>query len=183
MARQKKKEQASEQKKTEQKKSGRSYRYVFLVLILIVFAAALFYVYRSYRTTPTSFSTFKSNFNSAQRVAIYVNGFNQTALVSTVDCSTTIISTIIASPVSHRNSSTIDYYVLNQTSCLYHRLGSGTNNYTNLNLSDCLNSANAEPSIFLNYSITNTTIIRPTQLYIAGDQKYLRECGIAPELA
>jgi hypothetical protein len=131
----------------------------------------------------TPFNTFKSNFNSAKRVAIYTTAYNGSQISSALGCSTAIIEEITGNPAIHRNSSTIDFFVLNQTSCVFeHGVGGIITNYTYNSTANCLSSAKGEPSIFVNYSKTNSTVINPLSLYFSGNEQFLAICGIASEL-
>ena len=132
----------------------------------------------------TNFNTFRNNFNSAPRVEIFITAYNGTVLSGTAGCATAIIEEIVASKTNHRNSTTIDFNIINQTSCV-RESGLGTRaNYTNSTLQDCLNYINNYPTIYINYSSTaNTTIIRPKYLYISGSSLFLRECGVASEIS
>ena len=91
-----------------------------LAFIAIV-VASYFIVSGLYsNSNPTgSFSTFRSNFYYAPRVAIYATAYNGTVMSGTVGCATAIIENIVASTQAHRNSSTIDFFIINQTKCTY----------------------------------------------------------------
>lgn len=152
-----------------------------IVVVIVVIAGAAVYGLNS--TKPTDFSTFRSNFNSASRVGIYTTGYNGTALSSTIGCATAVIESIVGSQTYHRNASTIDLFVLNQTDCVFENGISGTvGNYTFNSIGNCLNVSKAEPSIFINYSQVNSTVIRPKALYISGDEQFLGLCGVATEI-
>lgn len=153
-----------------------------IVIVILVIAGGL--VYGVNQSQPTSFATFKSNFNGAKDVAILVTADNGTALSATVGCATTLIASIVGESSPHRNASTIGFYVLNKTICVYSStpLGSSINNFTNSTPSQCINATAATPRIFINYSAVNSTSITPTSLYIAGNTGFLAECGVASEL-
>jgi len=158
------------------------------VVVIVIIAAAAFAIYTYYNSISgqhsASFSTFESNFNSAQRVAIFATAYNGTVLSSTVGCATAVIVQIVSSQAHHRDPGTIDYYVINQTSCVYAAggLGKPTSNYTTTSLQNCLNVTGTEPTIYINYTATNSTIIRPEYFYTSGNSAYLAQCGIANEL-
>ncbi|EQD67411.1 hypothetical protein B2A_00768, partial [mine drainage metagenome] len=69
-------------------------------------------------------------------------------------------------------------------SCIYRQgaLGTLISNYTNTTRAACLGYGKSMPSIFINYSTANSTVIKPTQLYFTGDAKFLDECGIAYQI-
>lgn len=167
------------------------FRAKYLVAIIIVVAiigAAIFAGSFINQNQGGSFNTFKSNFNAAPRVAITVTAYNGTVLSGTVGCATAIIIQIASSQQNHRNISTIDFNeIANQTSCIMVRgfSGNGPNpNFTITSVQNCINITNAEPSIYINYSSSsNTTIIKPRLLYIAGTSTFLRQCGVASEIS
>ena len=171
------------QKEEEKHKSANTYIIVAAIVFIVVAAAVYELVGIVFKSnTSGSFGTFKSNFNSAQRVAIYATAYNGTVLSSTVGCATMIIENIVGSSQTHRNASTIDLFIINETRCTYTMgLGLGSNG-TETSLSDCLNRGSSEPTIYLNYSLTNTTVIKPNYLYTSGDRLFLNECGIATEI-
>ena len=179
-------------KKKEAKASGSTaketntkpaYLVAAIVVFIAVVAVSYLLVSKFYTGTnpSSSFSAFKSNFDSAPRVAIYATTYNGTVMSGTVGCATAIIENIVASKQAHRNSSTIDFFMVNQTDCTYVS-GLGTGNGTETSISSCLNMSSPEPTIYINYSLVNTTSIKPRYLYTSGDRLFLSECGIATEL-
>ena len=157
-----------------------------VAVVIIIIAAGALLVYDNLFGSgqqSASFGTFKANFNTAPRVAIFATAYNGSILSSTVGCATAVIVQIVSSQANHRNPSTIDYYVINQTSCVYSAAGLGqpTSNYTTASVQSCLNVTRTEPTIFINYTATNSTIIRPDYLYTSGNAAYLAQCGIADE--
>jgi hypothetical protein len=153
-----------------------------IVVIAIIVAGAL--AFGLNRSPPTSISTFLSNFYSAPRVAIYTTAYNGTQISSTIGCASALIESVVGSPSHHRNASTIDFFAINGTSCTY-ELGIGgiIKNYTYNSISNCINMSRSEPSIFINYSESNSTIVKPESLYIYGNQKFLAMCGITTEIS
>lgn len=161
-------------------------KYIAAIVIVVaiigvaIFASSLF----TARQPTSDFLVFQRNFNSAPRVNIFVAAYNGTVLSSTISCGTAIIEQIVGSKANHRNASTIDLNIINQTSCIRSTgLGGSASNYTTTTLQNCLNASGTEPSIYINYSTTNTTIIRPEYLYISGDALFLRECGVASQIS
>ena len=166
------------------KPRGRAF-WAGIFIIIIMFAIAGGLVYGLNRGAPASFSTFQSNFNSAPRVAIFVTANNGTQLAATVGCATSVIQQIVASKTTHRNASTIDFYVMNATSCVYSPTGIGgqLQNYTYSTPGRCINVSTKEPSLFINYTDANTTIIKSTSLVIEGNYRFLLQCAVASEMA
>ena len=156
-----------------------------VIAIIIIFAAifsSLFYGLVAYK--PTSFKAFASNFNKANSVSIYINYTNGTDYAPELSCSNALIEELIGSVAAHKNASQINLYVLYNDSCIYRQgsLGTLISNYTNATRSECLGYGSSEPSIFINYSNVNRTIITPNKLYFTGDAKFLNECGIAYQI-
>ncbi|HIH50332.1 MAG: hypothetical protein ABSE71_05195 [Candidatus Micrarchaeaceae archaeon] len=196
MPKDKTKAPSKEQKKPAQKAVGESrsgakagmlkYAAAIIIVVVIIGAAIFAGLYAS-QNQEGSFDAFKANFNSAQRVAIVVTAYNGTVLSGTVGCATAIILQIASNPNAHRNTSTIDFGIINQSSCLEAKglLGNGPNpNYTTTSVQNCVNLTTSEPAIYINYSATmNNTVIKPRLLYIVGTSTFLRQCGIAAEIS
>lgn len=155
--------------------------FVVLIIGIAIFANSLL----TTKPSPSgSFQLFKKNFDSASRVDIFVEDPNSTVYQSTFGCASAVIIQIIANQTNHRNSSTIDFNVINQTSCIRSSgLGGSTSNYITTSLQNCLNTSRTEPALFINYSGTNSTIIGPEDMYVSGTLLFLRECGIASEIS
>ena len=164
---------------------GQSRKYLAVVgiaVVIVIIAGAVVYGLSS--TQPTDFNAFKSNFNSAGRVAIYTTGYNGIALSSTIGCATAVIESVVGSRAYHRNASTIDLFVINQTECVFENgIGGAVGNYTFNSIGNCLNVSKAEPSIFINYSPVNSTVIKPRALYVSGNEQFLGMCGVAAEIS
>ena len=189
------KEKGQESAAQRQKRQGlapsatRSRSVTFLVvsvaiIIAIVGTALLLVSYNPPGNKQTSFSTFMNNFLTSNGVAIYVSSANESAYPSAIACATALIETIEANAATHKSVSAIGFYVMNQTSCTYKPggLGSAITNYTNTTPSVCLALSTGLPRIFINYSATNSTVIKPYDLYVSGTSSFLNECGIASEI-
>ncbi len=168
------------------KKSNLAKYGIAIIIVVAIIGAAIFAGLISGQSG-SSFDTFKANFNAAPRVAILVTAYNGTVLSGTVGCATAIILQIASSAQNHRNTSTIDFDIINQSSCIETRGLSGTvpkPNYTTTSVQNCLNITQKEPTIYINYSANqNSTIIKPRYLYIAGTSTFLRECGVASQIS
>ncbi len=75
----------------------------------------------------------------------------------------------------------MDFYIIqNKTSCAYINetiaITTPNGSYVVANSTYCLSRAAEEPSIFINYSDTNSTVVTPEHVYIKGDYRYLSEC-------
>ena len=125
-----------------------------------------------------SFQTFKQNFNAAPRIAIAVTYINESSYVSEVPCFTNMLEIIGRT----RNASTIDMLIMNKTTCTYSPSGLGRSvNIKTANASSCLSIANSEPSVFLNFTMGNSTLVTPYHLYVSGNSQYFAKCSIAAE--
>ena len=173
------KKQSPRKKEAEQKAGKKQIAIlpaVIVIAIIIALAAVAYTIYSNY--TQVNFSAFKANFNSASRVAVAVTYQNVSELPSLLSCSTTLVQVIAHS----RNASTIDFFVLNSSTCTYSPTGIGhAINISSESSSSCLKIANSEPSIFLNASQSNSTTILPYHFYQYADQTYLQKCAIAVE--
>ncbi|MCL4373320.1 MAG: hypothetical protein M1360_00810 [Candidatus Marsarchaeota archaeon] len=163
-------------------KAGTGMKSVYYIIAVLVALDLLLFLYHPSAGQP--FYTFESNFHSAKSVAIYMSAYNGTVFASTEPCATSIVESIVSSSKYHRNASTINFFVLNQTACFTSAKALGiVSNYTQEPISDCLNVSKSMPSIFINYSDVNSTIITPDKLVMQGDYAFLSECGVAPALS
>lgn len=188
VSREQKKSAAKGSREVTGKPKAGALKYIAAIIIVIaIIGAAIFAGLSISQSQEGSFSTFKSNFDSAPRVAITVTAYNGTVLSGTVGCATAIILQIASSQNTHRNTSTIDFSIINQSSCLEAKglLGNGPNpNYTTTSVQNCVNLTMGEPAIYINYSAAgNTTVIKPRLLYIAGTSTFLSQCGVASEIS
>lgn len=147
---------------------------------LIALAAIIGLVY--YLLIPnvtTTFPTFLGNFRSAPRVALAVTYGNITQYGFEEPCATQIIQMIAHT----RNATTIDIFVMNKTTCYYSPSGLGhAINISTVSASTCLGYAKSEPSVYLNFSSANGTLITPYHLHVDGNAAYMNKCGIAVDL-
>lgn len=154
-------------------------RTAIIAAALIVIAFAIFYLV-FLPSLHVSFATFKGNFASAPRVAIVSTYANASAFGAESNCANKIVYVV----ANHRNASTIDYYLINQTTCTYpigglgHTLSIATNTTAN-----CMAMIGSEPALFLNFSATNSTLIQPYRLYVGGNMAYFNQCPIAVDLS
>jgi hypothetical protein len=153
--------------------------YAVIAIALVMAAAIIAIVYLS---QPPSFASFRSAFNSASQVAIFAM-YNGTDLgmggSSSVSCATAVIEEL------HRKPGTINFFVVNQTSCTFATTGLGsnaTNATTTTGIGRCVNMSEGMPTLYINYSRVNETVVGRSTLYISGNLLFLRECGIAVEL-
>jgi len=167
----------SEKAAGEKKSKGKGLEYLFVLLVILAIIIIAYLAFSNFLFTP--FSTFASNFHAAPRVALVVFFSNESEYISEYQCFTKMIESIAYT----RNATTIDFFIINGTTCTYPSKGLGKPiQIATTNASKCLSVAKAEPSIFMNYSITNRTIITPYHLYIYGNNAYMSACPIASEL-
>ncbi len=152
--------------------------YALAVIAIAIVVAIAFLLLNPRVTSQVPFQTFKQNFNSAPRVAIALTYTNDTNYANEVPCMTNLVEIVGRT----RNASTIDLLILNSTSCTYSPGGLGVNaQIKTTNASTCLRIANSEPSLFLNSSISNSTLITANHMYVNANQEYLAKCSIAAE--
>ncbi|MDE1860346.1 MAG: hypothetical protein KGH72_01365 [Candidatus Micrarchaeota archaeon] len=177
------KKQADSKKHKESQKAPPSSLPVIIAIVIVGIAVliALFLVVPS-TLTGVSFSSFKSNFDAAPRVAIVATYYNASQYPIESSCFDSIIQIIAHS----RKASTIDFFLINGTTheCIYSKTGLGGQiSPVTANASSCLSTAYSEPSIFLNYSGFNSTIIHASRIYVYGNAPYMTECPISVNLA
>jgi hypothetical protein len=165
--------------KSRQRNRFSDARLYAVVAVILVIAAAIIAI--MYMSQPPSFSSFRSAFNSASKIAIFAV-YNGTNLgmggSSAVSCATAVIEEL------HRTPSTINFFVVNQTSCTFAASGLGANNTTiTTGIGRCVNMSKGMPTLYINYSRMNETVVGHGTLYISGNLLFLRECGIAVELS
>jgi uncharacterized integral membrane protein len=171
-------------KPTQERHGGPAKYAIAIIIVVVIIGFAIFAGNYAMQNTNSSFNTFKANFDSAPRVAIFVTAYNGTVLSGTVGCATAIIEEIASSKTNHRNTSTIDFNIINQTSCIQSPgLTENNSNYRTTTLQNCLNITKTEPTIYINYSSTNSTVIKPDYLYVSGTGLFLSECGVASEIS
>jgi len=168
---------SSEKAAGEKKNKGKSLEYLFVLLVILAIIIIAYLAFSNFLLTP--FSTFASNFHAAPRVALVVFFSNESEYISEYSCFTKVIESIAYT----RNATTIDFFIINGTTCTYPSTGLGKPiQIATTNASKCLSVAKAEPSIFMNYSNVNRTIITPYHLYIYGNNAYMNACPIASDI-
>ncbi|MEM3296926.1 MAG: hypothetical protein QW696_03440, partial [Candidatus Micrarchaeaceae archaeon] len=144
---------------------------LIIAIIVVVVAAVIAAYYLVFMRFSTSFPTFLANFRSAARVSVLVGYSNTTQFAGMSSC----YSAIVESIAHTRNATTIDFFVVNATTCYYSPGGLGKPiSVTTATAKQCISQALSEPSVFLNYSATNRTIITPYHLYVYGNSAYMR---------
>ncbi|MGC8586777.1 MAG: hypothetical protein ACP5K9_00590 [Candidatus Micrarchaeia archaeon] len=176
---QQKERQQKEQQQREQRRNNETLGYIAAIAAIAIIVFLVYFVFSNYLTT--SFSAFKGNFDSAPRVAIAVTYSNTTQLPYLINC---LEKTAYMLALHGRKATTMDVFILNSTSCTYSITGiGGPANITTTQASKCLAVARSEPSIFLNYSVTNSTEITPYHMYVYGNNAYMQACGVASEFS
>lgn len=156
--------------------------YIIVAVVAVVVLYLIYFMATNYLST--SFPTFKSNYLSAPRVAVMVNYANATQLSYETPCYEGIIQTLSHARAAAKgwNTSTMDFFILNGTACSY-QLGLGYPiDIRNATAAACLAAVKPEPTIFLNYGSSNSTIITPYKLYVYGNAAYMRSCSIMADL-
>ncbi len=157
---------------------------ILAIVVIIIAAAAIGYIFvvPQLLTGSVQFSSFKSTFQSAQRVSVTASYGNETQYTNESPCFSSIIQIIAHT----RKASTIDFFLVNRANatCTYSKTGLGGSVVPQqINSSYCLGIADSEPGIFLNYSSVNGTHIMQTHLYAYGNSAYMASCPIAIELS
>lgn len=131
-----------------------------------------------YNQSNLTYLTFLNNVNSSARVAIIQSYNNGTVLGEEEYC----YSLLAIQQLAHtRKPSTIDFFIISQqnATCTYSSSGLGGQiNVTNSSASSCLNRISSEPSIFINYSLSNSTIVTPSSVTINANQAFLSRCTV-----
>ena len=171
---------SSTSRQSSEKKSNRAI-YAAVIIAVLILAAIIVYSVSLQSNASVPFATFKQNFNNAQRVSIASTYTTEGQFINESQCFSSIIQI-----VSHtRLPKTIDFYLINQTSCTYSKTGLGGQiTPITANASLCVGRALNETGIFLNYTTTgNYTDIEPQHMYIYGNSSYMKACPIAADFA
>ncbi|MDE1824332.1 MAG: hypothetical protein KGI00_04670 [Candidatus Micrarchaeota archaeon] len=167
-------------KKDDDKKAAFKYPAALVAVVAVILIAAA--VYLLYNSAPVSFSTFKSNFQNANRVAITATYYNNSQYADESPCMNSIIQVVAHT----RKASTIDFFFIDASNntCTY-PVGTVGGQITvgTSNASRCLGIARGEPGIFLNYSSGSGIVVTPYRLYVHGNSTYMASCPIAIEMA
>jgi hypothetical protein len=149
-----------------------------VAVVAVVILAFFYLVLPSMSNVP--FTTFKDNFASAARVALIVTYGNQSQYAAESQCFPALVQTLSFT----RNASTIDFFILNSTSCFYPTSGLGrASNVTTTTPASCLARAGSEPTLYLNYSAKNSTMVKAYGLYVYGNAAYMAKCPIAVDMS
>lgn len=162
-------------------------RAILLIILAVIAVSTLLTAYIYENSNPGSnvpLSTFLSNLRAAPTIGIYVNDLNGTVYPDANFCATSLIYQIISQNYTHRDPATIDFFIINGSArtCTYTKGLRTAGNLTNTTLSDCISMSSTMPSIFINYSRVNRTIVKNSALYIEGTPQYLYECGISAQI-
>ncbi len=156
-----------------------AWRTLLFAVIPIALAVLLFF-FAVLPAFSVPFSTFKANYLAAPRVAIVTVDLNASQFAIVSSCATQIVQVTARS----RNATTIDFYVLNQTRCIYPAGGLGhTLSLLNNTIGYCINATKSEPTIFMNYSAVNRTVINAGSFYIYGNAQYFSQCPAVVDLS
>ena len=151
-----------------------------VIVIAVVVVAILFTVGQAGNGSTAKFSTFKNNFNSANKVSIVVYYHNASTYGQETICSTYLVEVLAA----RRNPATINYFTIDNNTCTYipNGIGHEANVITNSS-SSCISQAAGEPTISLAYGDSNSTVITSESLNITGNTEYFKACPIAVDIS
>lgn len=154
--------------------------YLFVLVVLLVIVAISIYAFAPSVSPTVPFSTFKSNLASAKNISILVTYNNISMLNSESACFTALVEVLSR----QRNPLSIDFFLTNSTSCTYVPGGLGhTINPATATSQACIKAAGSEPGVFLNYSLTNRTVITKSRFTVYGNAAYFNKCAIAPDFS
>jgi hypothetical protein len=174
------KEKGAEVKKEKKEPKRRSAAGSALMVAVPLLLAAAIFLLVVLPMLSVPFSTFKANFGSASRIAVFAVYTDQSNAGAVISCATQAVQVAAHT----RNATTIDFYVFNATSCTYPVGGLGhTVTLATNTIRNCLSMAGSETSLFLNYSSYNHTTIMPYKLYVYGNAQYMSRCPIAVDLS
>lgn len=166
----------------EQKKKPNSTLTIIAVIIIGIAIVAALLLVVPFSFSGVSFASFKSTFDAAARVSVVATYYNGTQSSLMGACYTSIVQVIAHS----RKADTIDFYLINAENhtCTYSKTGLGGSVVPiTTNASSCLTTAYSEPALFLNFSSSNATVIKPNQMFAYGNGAYMSACPLAVNLA
>jgi hypothetical protein len=162
-----------------------------IVVIAVYFASQFAFGLGKSTQTPSSTLTttvsssnstlaaFRNNFSTAARVA-FTASYSGSLTAAANESESGCVASIIRNLTSVRNPSTIDFFAINGSTCEYSSNGwESPINITNTTSSYCVNIANSEPSVFLNYNQSNSTKITANHIYFNGNSDYMSNCPAA----
>ena len=173
------KSEAAGKKNAEEKKTNIPYLYIAVAIIVV--AGAFVLIKGPMIGAPVPFSTFKSTFQSASRVGIVATFSNQSQYENESPCFTSLIQVVART----RKASTIDFFIVNQANatCTYSSTGlGGAISLNTSNSAHCIGIAKSEPTLFLNYSASNSTMITASSMFIYGNSRHMASCPIEVEM-
>jgi len=174
------KEKIEKKKEDKDEKREKTYKKEAVIALAIVLAGVVvFAVFALLLSKPgVPFTTFKSNFYAAPKAAIVVVFRNESEFVSESACFPLLREAI------HKNLSSVSLFLINasNSTCIF------SPNVTPITLqykpaSYCISIANSEPSIFLNYSSINASIVTAYKLVVLGNAEYMAQCPIAVDMS
>jgi len=173
--------------KTSKKQPSQLSKAIIITILAVIAVSVLITAYMygvNNSASNVPLSVFLTNIRTAPHMNIYVSSINNTVLVTSTYCATAIIYQIIKSNYTHRDPSTINFFVVNESndSCTYAVGLKNASNFSTSTYSNCINKAKSIPSIFINYNKTNKTVVHNNALYIRGSTRYLLECGISVQI-
>ena len=168
------------EKEAVKRKGMGSWPWIIPIAIIVIAVVLLLYYPGLIGISGVPFSTFKSNLNAAQKISLIITYGNNSQYSSEAACFPQILEILGRS----RSPSTIGLYILNKTTCTYSKTGlGGSVQPVTANSSYCIGAAKGTPTIYLNYSNTNYTLIMPYGMYIYGNSGYMSKCPVAADFA
>lgn len=173
--------------KNNKKRFSKASRAIIVALLVVISISVLITAYMydvNNSASDVHLSVFLANMRSAPHMNIYVSSINNTVYVNSTYCATSLIYQIMKSNYTHRDPSTINFFVVNASneSCTYTIGLRNASNFTTSTSSKCVSLSKGIPSIFINYNKTNKTVVHNNALYIHGSTQYLLECGVSAQM-
>ncbi len=173
-----KNKEENRQNNKEKKQGSRRNTLLFALAIIVPSLCAFFALFMLLHTPGVPFSTFKSNFLSSSNVSIVAVFSNYSQFAAEEACFVELSEVLPFKNVSRVNRFLI--YTANDT-CTFSPVY--PMQIETKPASYCLSIADSEPSIFLNYSSVNTSIITAYRLTIYGNAEYMQKCPIAVDMS
>lgn len=153
---------------------------VAILLAVVIPSLAVFFSLIFLLNRPgVPFQTFKSNYLASKNVSIVATFYNQSEFVEESSC-----VAYLRELMPFANVSYVHVYFINKSNntCTYSPTILPITIKTTP-ASYCLSLAYKRPSIFLNYSTVNASIVTAYRLTILGNDQYMQQCPIAVDMS
>ena len=166
---------------TKAKKEENIWMYALAALVGVVALYAAYYFLSNY--VQTSFTAFKSSYIAAPKVAIALVYDTIPQYSASLQCSLALTQVVSRARSQSFSSNSIDFVIMNSTACVYQQGLGYPINFVNDTPENCKALLKSTPTIFLNYSYANYTVVTLNHMYIGGNNDYMTTCPIAAEFS